>query len=145
MEYSEYISNFTIKQQNLYSQKEITENFLCEAKSILSFNESDIYAKWNIQEITPIKIFIHSEILCFTLFLQLNGESDDRYLVNSDSVEREKFDPIIGISYSSSYSLSTIYLHSKKESVVENKNWFSISLSNSNEKWTSIRYQKNNC
>jgi hypothetical protein len=47
------------------------------------------------EEVSPIKISISLVHYCFTLFSQLNEESDNRYLVDYDISSKYSIDPLI--------------------------------------------------
>ncbi len=76
-----YLNNLTIKEQfrSLQSAKEIFYKS-CIVLKTKGFNSNEIYI--DCDEISPVRMSISYSIACFTILSLVNGEPDDRYLID---------------------------------------------------------------
>jgi hypothetical protein len=123
-EIKDILNKLKIKDQfeSLFSSEEVSNMIGCSVMQTMAFNISNtlnITNRLKCEEISAVKISINFERYCFTLFSQMNGESDDRYLINYDvsTSNFEKSLVTIHIPFGNTGSL--LYFHSRIESVTE--------------------------
>ena len=105
----------TIREQfNAMYGKEYVFLNTCSIYPPKAFNGTQRYIK--CEDITPIKTFMNLYCMCFTLFSQTEGQSDDRYIIDFSQQKFEDF------SHNMMYSILNrrisklyVFLHSRKE------------------------------
>jgi hypothetical protein len=108
----------------------------------IAFNVSNDTKRLKCEEISPIKISINSNKFCFTLFSQLNEESDERYLIDYDMKTRAFSHILMEFSIPLEEEISLIYIHSRIESVTEEPKPYPTIINVENGVMSAIRFRK---
>jgi hypothetical protein len=129
----------------LHSTKEVSKMIGCTVMQTMAFNISNILNITNrlkCEEISAVRISINFERCCFTLFSQMNGESDDRYLIDYDVSTRHFEKSLVKIYIPFGSTTSLFYFHSRIESVTEDFRPYPYTLNIQSERQSIIRFKK---
>ena len=105
---------FIERMDAMYSAEEISTFIECQELSTIEgmANNSNV----NCSQISEIRISMNSVLYCFTLFQQLNGESNDKFIIDFDSNTRSNFYPLMKLHLNFDWNpLIYLALHSRNE------------------------------
>ena len=137
------LANMTIKEQfNAIFGKEYVFLNTCSIMTPKAFNGTQRYIY--CEDITPIKTFINFYSMCFTLFSQTEGQSDDRYIIDFSQQKFEDFSANMMFSIlNRNISKLYVFFHSRKEYLLKsNSKYDGISWSPETKTLHYLAYKK---
>ena len=115
-----FLANMTIKEQfnAMFSKDYIFQNS-CHTLPPRAFESTEGSERYiNCENVSPIKISMNIYWMCFTLFSQTEGESDDRYVIDYSQYKFQDFsDEVIYMNINEKIQNAFVFLHSRKESL----------------------------
>ncbi len=113
-----YLNNLSIKDQfkSLQSVREIL-NKRCFVMKTNGFNSTEDFVECD--KISPLRMSIDIYDTCFIIASQLNGESDDKYLINHDMSVDGYLTTLVKINFPKHVAESHVYMHSRSETIYE--------------------------
>jgi hypothetical protein len=111
-----YLNNLSIKDQfkSLKSVREILNN-RCLVMKTNGLNSTGEFVECD--KISPLRMSIDIYDACFIIASQLNGEPDDKYLINHDMSVDGYLTTIIKINFPEYVIESHLYMHSRYETI----------------------------
>jgi hypothetical protein len=138
------LNKLSIKEQFkvLYNSENISKFIDCNVMQKTTINDTFSVKYIKCENISSIRISINFNYYCFTLFSQLNGESDDKYLIDFDISTRYSSTLFIKFKYPFRSSFFWYYLHSRTESVTELVKFYPVYVHNRNFGMSLIHFRK---
>ena len=138
---NEELSNLTVREQfdATLSFQEITNNSCMVLKTLFS-NSSN--SSIPCEDITPVRKSLDYFFVCFTIFSQLSGESDERYIVDIDSFVNSQEYQLLSTWIALNFSKVNVAIHSRDQVIYEiwKTNFLDIDFKES--VLTGVKYQK---
>jgi len=138
---NEYLNQLPINEQFkvLYSTQEVFRRN-CLVMKTIGFDKGR--RELDCNQISPIRSSIDVHNICFTFFSQLNGEPDQRYLVDYDTKFRENWFAMIRIGLPDHLKEISLFIHSRTEIVRDYFDEKKMTIPLNNTVSTHIKYYR---